>query len=112
MVNEPRSLVHRLEGRRVLEHLGERDEALMIWVCPSASILDFPRRPERSPMMSAHALLWGGDLDRHDRLEDHGPGLRDGELEHLAAGHLEGDVLGVDRVLLAVRDDGLDVATG
>ncbi len=57
----------------------------------------------------AHVFLGYGHFDDVDRLQQHRVGGLKGQLEDLAAGRLEGDVLGVDRVFLAVEDDGLYV---
>src|ERR687890_842048 len=55
-----------------------------------------------------HVLLRGDDLDGHQRLEQGRAGLARGLLEGDRAGDLEGHLRGVDLVVLAVEQGGLD----
>ena len=65
----------------------------------------WPRWPESSPVMSPILVVGRGDLDVDDRLEHDRPRLAERVEERLAAGGDERDLLGVDRVVLAVVDD-------
>src|SRR5829696_7595421 len=56
----------------------------------------------------AHVLLGRDDLDGHERLEQGRAGLAGGLLEDHRAGDLEGHLRGVDLVVLAVEQGGLD----
>ena len=54
-------------------------------------------------------LVGGFDLDLHDGFEEAGLGRFHGLAEGEAAGHLEGHFVGVDVVIAAVVDGGLEV---
>ena len=44
-----------------------------------------------------------------DRFQKHGARIQKGLLEHFPSRNLEGDILGIHRVFLAVIHDGLDI---
>src|SRR5215210_4340057 len=97
----------------VAEHLRERDEGP-----DDASAgallhrLDGPAPGVQVADDVAHVLLGRDDLDGHERLEQSRAGLAGGLLEDHRAGDLEGHLRGVDLVVLAVEQRGLDADHG
>src|SRR3954465_15035519 len=93
----------------VAEHLRERDQgpddagagALL-------HRLDDPAPGVQVADDVAHVVLGRDDLDGHQRLEQGRVGLARGLLKDHRAGDLEGHLRGVDLVVLAVDQDGLD----
>src|SRR3954471_2488275 len=93
----------------VAEHLRERDQgpddagagALL-------HRLDDPAPGVQVADDVAHVVLGRDDLDGHERLEQGRVGLACGLLEDHRAGDLEGHLRGVDLVVLAVDQGGLD----
>src|SRR4051794_36132085 len=93
----------------VAEHLRERDQgpddagagALL-------HRLDHPAPGVQVPDDVTHVVLGRDDLDGHHRLEQGRAGLAGGLLEDHRAGDLEGHLRGVDLVVLAVQQGGLD----
>src|SRR5919199_75093 len=93
----------------VAEHLRERDQgpddagagALL-------HRLDHPAPGVQVADDVTHVVLGRDDLDGHHRLEQGRAGLAGGLLEDHRAGDLEGHLRGVDLVVLAVEQGGLD----
>ena len=67
-----------------------------------------PRRELRSPLTAPTVSSGTVDLERHDRLEQHGVGLLVGLLERHRAGDLERHLRRVDVVVRAVDEPDAD----
>jgi hypothetical protein len=106
-------LRHRTQVSAVAHDLGERhrgahDRAVVLLFHPQHA----PATGVEVAHHVTHVLVGHDHLDDVNWLQQDWVGSLEGQLEDLAPGGLEGDVLRVDGVFLAVEDDGLDIHDG